>query len=80
MKKLIIASLFLLGITGLHAQQQTIVGTDIDNFWIAYDKIVSTTDTVLQFQYLNDLYIMLVLFRVCISIRFDNYNFPVAFR
>ncbi|MBK9455458.1 MAG: hypothetical protein IPO24_07640 [Bacteroidetes bacterium] len=57
MKKLIIASLFLLGITGLHAQQQTIVGTDIDNFWIAYDKIVSTTDTVLQYQYLNDLYI-----------------------
>lgn len=57
MHKLIIVSILLFGITRSHAQQQKFVGTDIDNFWIAYDKIISTTDTVLQYQYLNDLYI-----------------------
>ncbi len=31
--------------------------TDIDNFWKAYDKVVSTKDTTLQKKYLADLYI-----------------------
>ena len=37
--------------------EQKFSTTDIDNFWKAYDKVVSTKDTALQKQYLSDLYI-----------------------
>lgn len=30
---------------------------DIDNFWIAYDKIISTKDTIKQYEYINKLFI-----------------------
>ena len=33
------------------------VTTDIDNFWNAYDKINSTTDSTLQYKYLRQLYL-----------------------
>jgi hypothetical protein len=36
---------------------QPIITTDIDNFWKAYDKIVTTTDTTQQLAYLQKLYI-----------------------
>lgn len=37
--------------------EQEIVSTDIDNFWEAYDKIIATKDTILQHNYLNELFI-----------------------
>jgi len=37
--------------------KQQFVSTDIDNFWAAYEKIISTTDSTLQYQYLRELYI-----------------------
>ena len=36
---------------------QEFVSTDVDNYWEAYDKIVPTNDSILQYQYINDLYI-----------------------
>lgn len=36
---------------------QTIVTSDIDNFWIAYDKIISTEDSTQQMKYLQTLYL-----------------------
>ena len=36
---------------------QQFVATDIDNFWVAYKKINSTKDSVLQYQYLKELYV-----------------------
>jgi hypothetical protein len=34
-----------------------VITTDITNFWNAYDQIITTKDTSLQFQYLNKLFI-----------------------
>ncbi len=51
--------IFLLSITiATFAQKhtQTFIATDIDNFWIAYDKIIATNDSVEQYHYLNNLY------------------------
>ena len=39
------------------AQNQNIITLDIDNFWIAYDKITTTKDTTLQKKYITKLYI-----------------------
>ncbi len=36
---------------------QKIVTQDIDNFWVAYDSIHTTTDSVKQLRFINDLYI-----------------------
>ncbi len=36
---------------------QKIVTQDIDNFWVAYDSIHATTDSVKQLRFINDLYI-----------------------
>lgn len=35
----------------------TVVTTDVTNFWKAYDKIITTKDTLQQYRYLNDVYI-----------------------
>ncbi|MCH2232369.1 MAG: hypothetical protein MK105_18685 [Crocinitomicaceae bacterium] len=37
-------------------QNQNIITSDIKNFWEAYDKIISTKDSVLQYKYLDSLY------------------------
>ncbi|WP_413532386.1 hypothetical protein [Empedobacter brevis] len=39
----------------VHAQK--VFTSDMDNFWIAYDKITQTKDSVLQYKYLNDEYL-----------------------
>lgn len=60
MKKLLTITTFVLILTSCHTQQRIpnkIVTTDIDNFWIAYDKITSTRDSALQYKYLDSLYI-----------------------
>lgn len=50
--------LFLLSLTSwcVCAQEsnQTIVTSDIDNFWIAYDKISATNDSAKQYEYINE--------------------------
>lgn len=38
-------------------QKQVFVSSDIDNFWKAYDKIISTTDSASQYKFLQELYL-----------------------
>ena len=38
-------------------QQGQVISSDIDNFWIAYDKITSTSDTTAQLAYFNSLFL-----------------------
>jgi hypothetical protein len=59
MKKAILAIIILSLSNLLLAQkfEQTFVSTDIDNFWIAYDKINSTNDSVQQNSFLRSLYL-----------------------
>lgn len=53
---IIFLNFFLL--TGVFAQNtQNIVTADIDNFWAAYDKIVTTKDNAEQLEYLNKLFV-----------------------
>jgi len=53
--------LLLLCFLGTHAvlaqQKQRVFFTDIGNFWVAYDSIHSTSDSLKQLQYLQKLYI-----------------------
>lgn len=52
---LIVAIIF----TNCHPEKkanQNVITSDIANFWIAYDKITSTKDSVLQYKYLDSLY------------------------
>ncbi len=57
----IIAFLFLAIVTAkaVNAQDKSysVVTTDIDNFWLAYDKITSTKDSTKQYDYLNKLFL-----------------------
>lgn len=54
--------LILLGLStttisfGQNTRQQ-FVSTDIGNFWTAYEKIISTNDSIQQYKYLKELYI-----------------------
>lgn len=60
MKKTIILFTIILGFTTVSFAQKTklvFVSTDIDNFWIAYDKIIETKDSVQQYSLLKNLYI-----------------------
>jgi len=36
---------------------QNIITSDVNNFWNAYDKIISTQDSILQYKYLDSLYL-----------------------
>ncbi|HRI28752.1 MAG TPA: hypothetical protein PK715_11900, partial [Chitinophagales bacterium] len=40
----------------LQIKGQNVVWTDVDNFWLAYDKIIQTKDSVTQYNLLEDLY------------------------
>ncbi|RZJ69686.1 MAG: hypothetical protein EOO47_23875, partial [Flavobacterium sp.] len=40
----------------MQTKAQNVVSTDVDNFWIAYDKITQTKDSVSQHKLLEDLY------------------------
>ena len=59
MKKIICFVIFLGLTTSSFAQKtkQVFVTTDIDNFWIAYDQIISTKDSTKQYKLLKELYI-----------------------
>lgn len=50
--------LYLFLLSGVFAQNTlNIITTDIDNFWTAYDKIVTTKDNAAQLAYLNKLFV-----------------------
>lgn len=54
------ALLFLLLVVSCSTRQRkqkNIIADDIVNFWKAYDKITSTKDTILQYAYLDSLYL-----------------------
>lgn len=59
MKKLILFALILGFAASSFAQdfKQKFVATDIDNFWLAYDKILSTKDSAQQYAFLKELYL-----------------------
>lgn len=59
MKKILLVALALCFTTQLLAQKfrQRFVSNDIDNFWIAYDKIVATKDSASQYRLLKELYL-----------------------
>ena len=54
-----LAFLILFRYSAISAQQPTqkVFFSDIDNFWVAYDSIRTTPDSLKQLQYLNRLYI-----------------------
>jgi len=55
---LVISTLFSLLICCTTSNENSnVVTSDIDNFWNAYDKITSTTDSVQQYQYINELFL-----------------------
>ncbi len=59
MKKLIlvIVSLVIFGSWSGETIKQQFITTDIDNYWIAYEKIISTKDSALQYKYLREFYL-----------------------
>lgn len=59
MKIKLLACLIIVSIVGCKhkdASTKNIITTDISNFWNAYDHIITTQDSVLQYQYLDSLY------------------------
>lgn len=58
MKKNILLLLVAFCLASANAQStpSNFITDDIDNFWVAYDKVVSTTDTTAQLNYLQTLY------------------------
>jgi len=56
MKKNITIIFYLFVAITVKSQTNNIITTDIDNFWIAYDKIVTTNDTISQKEFINKLY------------------------
>ncbi len=60
MKKNLISSLFFFfALTSLLSQNLNVnvITSDIDNFWLAYDKITTTKDSATQYYYLNTLFL-----------------------
>lgn len=55
--KLLIIILFISKTPLAQELNQDFISNDIDNFWIAYNKINSTEDTVKQYKFLKELYI-----------------------
>jgi hypothetical protein len=58
MKHLITVFFFLFSVSVLFGQnlRPNIITSDIDNFWNAYDKIRSTKDSALQYEYINKIF------------------------
>jgi len=58
MRKTIILFIFVIvSFKTAFTQSYSVVTTDIDNFWQAYDKITSTKDSALQYDYLNKFFL-----------------------
>jgi hypothetical protein len=57
-KRLIaVISLFILSLSSLAQNDQKVFTSDIDNFWIAFDSIQTTKDSVKQIRFIKNLYI-----------------------
>lgn len=54
MKQLLTISSFFLTFILSGQSAQNVITSDIDNFWIAHDRIKSTTDSVQQYKYINE--------------------------
>lgn len=54
---LLILSLIFANCQREQQEAKNIVTTDVTNFWEAYDKITSTQDSTLQYEYLDSLYL-----------------------
>lgn len=59
MKNILVIFVILISFSKLSGQDgnRNIVTSDIDNFWIAYDKITTTKDSAQQYSYINKLFI-----------------------
>lgn len=58
MKKAVLIMTYLsLTINSFAQNKLQFVSTDIDNFWVVYEKIKSTNDSAKQYQYLQEFYI-----------------------
>lgn len=61
MKNIFLITLFIFLLFGCETKtensSQNIYTSDIDNLWIAYDKITTTKDTQQQAQYLENLFL-----------------------
>lgn len=59
MKRLIVVMLFCLAVAPIQAQRSkvSVISTDVDNFWKAYDAIRQTTDSLTRIRLIHDLYI-----------------------
>lgn len=61
MKNIFLSTFLVLSLLGCNKKEdesnQNIITTDIDNFWNAYDRIIATKDSILQYKYLDSLYI-----------------------
>lgn len=61
MKNTVLLFIFILSILGCDHKaknsNQNIISSDIANFWNAYDLIVATNDSIMQYKYLDSLYI-----------------------
>ena len=44
-------------IFSFYVNAQKVFTSDVENFWVAYDKITQTKDSALQYKYLNDEYL-----------------------
>ena len=53
----LIASIFFFLLSCKNEETTQIISSDIDNFWVAYDKIKSTDDTLLKQKYLQENFI-----------------------
>lgn len=53
----LLSTLFLFNCSSEQKDKNTIVTTDLDHFWEAYDKVTSTSDSLEQMEYLNELFI-----------------------
>lgn len=54
---IILFNFVLIGNSQAQTKQQTIVYTDIDNFWVAFDSVKTTTDSLKQLNILQRLYV-----------------------
>lgn len=61
MKNIILSLILFLSLLGCDKKMdnfnQNIITSDINNFWNAYDHIIMTQDSILQYKYLDSLYI-----------------------
>jgi hypothetical protein len=76
MNKLFLILISLIFTTFSFAQniKQKFVSTDIDNFWLAYEKIISTNDTIQQDNYLQEFYIKKATLGLKSLIEVRNYS------